>query len=25
LYFLGPYYDAAHGLPETNVAIDWIR
>jgi tRNA pseudouridine38-40 synthase len=25
LYFLGPYNDAAHGLPETNVAIDWIR
>jgi tRNA pseudouridine38-40 synthase len=25
LYFLGPYYDAAHGLPETNAAIDWIR
>ncbi len=24
LYFLGPYYDAAHGLPETSPAIDWI-
>jgi tRNA pseudouridine38-40 synthase len=24
LYFVGPYYDPAHGLPERNVAIDWL-
>ncbi|HVK32154.1 MAG TPA: tRNA pseudouridine(38-40) synthase TruA [Burkholderiaceae bacterium] len=24
LYFLGPYYDAAHGLPETTPAFDWL-
>jgi tRNA pseudouridine38-40 synthase len=24
LYFLGPYYDAVHGLPETNAALDWL-
>jgi tRNA pseudouridine38-40 synthase len=25
LYFLGPYYDAAHGIPEHTPAFDWIR
>ena len=24
LYFLGPYYDAAHGIPEHVAAHDWI-
>ena len=24
LYFAGPYYDAAHGLPEHTPAFDWI-
>jgi tRNA pseudouridine38-40 synthase len=24
LYFLGPYYDAAHGIPEHTAAHDWI-
>jgi tRNA pseudouridine38-40 synthase len=24
LYFLGPYYDAAHGIPEHTAAFDWI-
>jgi tRNA pseudouridine38-40 synthase len=24
LYFLGPYYDAAHGIPEQTPAFDWI-
>lgn len=24
LYFRGPYYDALHGVPETNAAIDWL-
>ena len=24
LYFLGPYYDAAHGLPERTPAFDWL-
>ncbi|HET9823406.1 MAG TPA: tRNA pseudouridine(38-40) synthase TruA [Burkholderiaceae bacterium] len=24
LYFAGPYYDAAHGLPEHNPAFDWL-
>ena len=24
LYFLGPYYDAAHGIPEHTPAIDWL-
>jgi len=24
LYFIGPYYDAVHALPETNAAIDWL-
>jgi tRNA pseudouridine38-40 synthase len=24
LYFLGPYYDAALGLPERTVAFDWL-
>jgi len=24
LYFLGPYYDAAHGIPEHTPAFDWI-
>jgi tRNA pseudouridine38-40 synthase len=24
LYFLGPYYDAAHGLPEHTPAMDWL-
>ena len=24
LYFLGPYYDAAHGLPEHTPAFDWL-
>lgn len=24
LYFLGPYYDVAHGIPEHAPAIDWL-
>lgn len=24
LYFLGPYYDAGHGLPERTPAFDWL-
>jgi tRNA pseudouridine38-40 synthase len=24
LYFVGPYYDAAHGLPEHTPALDWL-
>ena len=24
LYFLGPYYDAAHGIPEHTAASDWL-
>lgn len=24
LYFVGPYYDASHGLPEHTPAMDWI-
>ena len=24
LYFIGPYYDARHGLPGTNVAMHWL-
>lgn len=24
LYFAGPYYDAAHGIPERTPAFDWI-
>ena len=24
LYFLGPYYDAAHGIPDHNPALDWL-
>jgi tRNA pseudouridine38-40 synthase len=24
LYFVGPYYDAAHAIPEHNAAIDWL-
>jgi tRNA pseudouridine38-40 synthase len=24
LYFLGPYYDAVHGIPEHTAAMDWI-
>ena len=24
LYFVGPYYDAAHGLPEHTPAMDWV-
>lgn len=24
LYFVGPYYDPAHGIPERNAAIDWL-
>jgi tRNA pseudouridine38-40 synthase len=24
LYFAGPYYDAAHGLPERTPAFDWL-
>ncbi len=24
LYFAGPYYDAAHGIPERTAAFDWI-
>jgi tRNA pseudouridine38-40 synthase len=24
LYFLGPYYDAAHALPQASPALDWL-
>jgi tRNA pseudouridine38-40 synthase len=24
LYFLGPYYDARHGIPEHTAAMDWL-
>jgi tRNA pseudouridine38-40 synthase len=24
LYFLGPYYDPSHGIPERTAAIDWL-
>jgi tRNA pseudouridine38-40 synthase len=24
LYFVGPYYDAVHALPESNAALDWL-
>jgi tRNA pseudouridine38-40 synthase len=24
LYFAGPYYDAAHGIPERTAAFDWL-
>jgi len=24
LYFVGPHYDAAHGLPEHVPALDWM-
>jgi tRNA pseudouridine38-40 synthase len=24
LYFLGPYYDAAHGIPDRTPAFDWL-
>lgn len=24
LYFLGPYYDAAHAIPERTAAMDWL-
>ncbi len=24
LYFVGPYYDASHAIPEHNAAIDWV-
>jgi tRNA pseudouridine38-40 synthase len=24
LYFVGPYYDPAHGIPERNAAVDWL-
>jgi tRNA pseudouridine38-40 synthase len=24
LYFLGPYYDARHGLPEHTPPMDWL-
>jgi tRNA pseudouridine38-40 synthase len=24
LYFLGPYYDAALGLPDRTPALDWL-
>jgi tRNA pseudouridine38-40 synthase len=24
LYFVGPYYDAAHGIPERTAAFDWL-
>jgi tRNA pseudouridine38-40 synthase len=24
LYFVGPYYDPAHAIPEHNAAIDWL-
>jgi len=24
LYFMGPYYDAAHGIPDRTAAMDWL-
>ena len=24
LYFLGPYYDAVHGIPERTPAMSWL-
>jgi tRNA pseudouridine38-40 synthase len=24
LYFLGPYYDAVHGIPDRTAALDWL-
>jgi tRNA pseudouridine38-40 synthase len=24
LYFLGPYYDAVHGIPDRTAAFDWL-
>ena len=24
LYFLGPYYDAVHAIPQHTAAMDWI-
>ena len=24
LYFVGPYYDPGHGIPERSAAIDWL-
>jgi tRNA pseudouridine38-40 synthase len=24
LYFLGPYYDPAHGIPQRTAAFDWL-
>ena len=24
LYFLGPYYDAAHAIPDHPPALDWL-
>ncbi|MDQ6684714.1 MAG: tRNA pseudouridine(38-40) synthase TruA, partial [Pseudomonadota bacterium] len=24
LYFIGPYYDSAHGIPEHTATIDWL-
>ena len=24
LYFLGPYYDAAHAIPDRTPALDWL-
>ena len=24
LYFLGPYYDAGHAIPERTAAMDWL-
>jgi tRNA pseudouridine38-40 synthase len=24
LYFVGPYYDATHGLPERTPVFDWL-
>ena len=24
LYFLGPYYDAAHAIPERTASMDWL-
>jgi tRNA pseudouridine38-40 synthase len=24
LYFVGPYYDPVHGIPETTAAMDWL-
>ena len=24
LYFVGPYYDAVHGIPDRTAAMDWL-